>query len=166
LSAKIAGEFIPSPDSPKIGKFIRQGESLGSICRGPWIVHAMLTADQWSSVESVRDKPVRITLVGDTQRLLTGRIISGDIAGTKKIDEPALTHSGGGNIAVSQDNVAGENFFDVVIQIDNDSLKELQRPIKVGMSSMVELQGERETFGNILLRRAARLVNQIRQSSS
>ena len=166
LSAKSAGEFIPSSDSPKLGKFIRQGESLGSICRGPWIVHVMLTADQWSSIESVRDKPVCITLVGNTQCTLTGRIINGDIAGTKKIEEPALTHSGGGNIAVSPDNVAGENFFDVVIQIDKDSLKKLRRPIKVGMSSIVELQSERETLGNILLRRAARLVNQIRQSNS
>ena len=166
LSAQNAGEFIPPPDSPKKGKFVRQGESLGTICRGPWIVHAMLTADQWSSIESVRDKPVGITLVGNTQQSLTGRIVSGDIAGTKKIDEAALTHSGGGNIAVSQDMLATENFFDVVIEIDANSVDKLNRPIKVGMSSIVDLQSEPETVGSILLRRGIRLINQIRQSGN
>jgi putative peptide zinc metalloprotease protein len=166
LSAKVTGEFIPAPDSPKVGKFIKQGESLGLICRGPWVVRTMLTADQWSSIESVREKPVCVTLLGDTGCTLTGRIISGDIAGTKKIEEQALTHAGGGDIAVSQDNVAGENFFDVIIQIDVDSMESLRKRMKVGMSSMVTLQSERETLGSILLRRAARLVNQIRQSYS
>ncbi|MCY2983381.1 MAG: hypothetical protein NTY15_07045 [Planctomycetota bacterium] len=166
LSAQNAGEFIPPPESPKKGKFVRQGEVLGSICRGPWIVHVMLTADQWSSIESVRDKPVGITLVGNTQQSLTGRIVSGDIAGTKKIEEAAMTHSGGGNIAVSQDMLATENFFDVVIEIDTDSVDKLTRPIKVGMSSIVHLQSEPETVGSILLRRGIRLINQIRQSGN
>lgn len=48
LSVDVSGEFIPPPESPRQGKFIRQGEQLGTVCRGPWIVHAMLTADQWS----------------------------------------------------------------------------------------------------------------------
>jgi putative peptide zinc metalloprotease protein len=166
LAAKYDGEFIPAPETPKIGKFIKQGESLGSICRGPWIVRVMLTADQWSSIESVRDNPVSITLVGNTECTLSGRIISGDIEGTKKIQEAALTHTGGGDIAVSQDNMAGENFFDVIIEIDEKSIQQLERPLKVGMSSMVKLQSERETLGSVLLRRAARLVNQIRQANS
>lgn len=166
LSAQNAGEFIPPPESPKKGKFVRQGEVLGSICRGPWIVHVMLTADQWSSIESVRDKSVGIKLVGNTKQSLTGRIVSGDIAGTKKIEEAALTHSGGGNIAVSQDMLATENFFDVVIEIDADSVDKLDRPIKVGMSSIVHLQSEPETVGSILMRRGVRLVNQIRQSGN
>lgn len=166
LSAQNSGEFIPPSDRPKKGKFVRQGESLGSICRGPWIVHVMLTADQWSSIESFRDKPVGITLVGYTQTRLKGRIVSGDIAGTKKIEEAALTHIGGGNIAVSQDMVANENLFDTVIEIDQESLKDLKRPIQVGMSSIVQLQSEPETLGVILWRRGIRLLNQIRQSSN
>jgi len=166
LAAQNEGEFIPPPESLKTGKFVRQGDVLGSICRGPWIAHVMLTADQWSSIESVRDKPVCITLIGNTHQSLTGRIVSGDIAGTKKIEEAALTHSGGGNIAVSQDMLATENFFDVVIEIDGDSIEKLTRPIKVGMSSIVQLQSEPETVGSILLRRSVRLVNQIRQGSN
>jgi putative peptide zinc metalloprotease protein len=166
LSAPKSGDFIPALESPKKGKFVKQGESLGSICRGPWIVHLMLTADQWSSIESVRDKPVGITLVGNTRESLKGQIISGDIAGTKKIEEAALTHSGGGDIAVSPDMVATESFFNVIVEIDADSLKSLTHPIKVGMTSIVQLQSEPETLGSLLLRRGARLVNQIRQSGS
>ena len=126
----------------------------------------MLTADQWSSIESVRHKPVSVTLVGNTHQSLKGQIVSGDIAGTKKIAEPALTHSGGGDIAVSSDMVATENYFDVMIELDEDSLKLLERPIKVGMSSIVQLQSEPETIGTILFRRGARLINQIRQSGN
>lgn len=166
LAAKSDGEFIPAPEAPKVGRFIKQGESLGSICRGPWIVRVMLTADQWSSIEPVRDQPVCITLMGNTNCRLSGRIVSGDIAGTKKIAEPALTHAGGGDIAVSQDNMAVENFFDVIIEIDEESIRQLEKPLKVGMSSLVKLQSEQETFGSVLLRRAVRLVNQIRQANS
>jgi hypothetical protein len=109
---------------------------------------------------------VGVTLVGNTRESLKGRIISGDIAGTKKIEEAALTHSGGGDIAVSSDMVATENFFDVIVEIDADSLKSLTRPIKVGMTSVVQLQSESETIGSLLLRRGVRLVNQIRQAGS
>lgn len=166
LSAPKSGEFIPSPDSPKKGKFVKQGEALGSICRGPWIVHTMLTADQWSSIESVRDQPVGITLIGNTRQTLQGRINSGDIAGTKKIEEPALAHSGGGNIAVSPDMIATENFFNVVIEIDIDSLETFASPIKVGMSSMIQFQSDAEPLGHLLVRRIARLANQVRQSGN
>ena len=166
LSANISGEFMLPPEKPKKGKFIRQGEALGSVCRGPWIVHTMLTADQWSSVESMRDKPVGITLVGNTHQPLRGKIVSGAIAGTKKIEEAALTHTGGGNIAVSPEMVANENFFDAVIEIQDDSIRKLERPIKIGMSSIVQMQSEPETLGMILLRRGSRLVNQIRQSGN
>jgi hypothetical protein len=62
--------------------------------------------------------------------------------------------------------VATENFFDVIVEIDADSLKSLTRPIKVGMTSVVQLQSESETIGSLLLRRGVRLVNQIRQAGS
>ena len=126
----------------------------------------MLTADQWSSIESMKDRRVGITLVGNTKQQLQGKIISGAIGGTKKIEEAALTHSGGGTIAVSQAMEATENFFDVVIELDDESVRKLERPIKIGMSSMVQLQTEPETLGMIFIRRGARLVNQIRQAGN
>ena len=166
LSADMSGEFIPPPESPRKGKFVRQGEQLGTVCRGPWIVHAMLTAEQWSSIESMKDRRVGITLVGNTKQQLQGKIISGAIGGTKKIEEAALTHSGGGTIAVSQAMEATENFFDVVIELDDESVRKLERPIQIGMSSIVQLQSEPETLGMIFIRRGARLVNQIRQAGN
>lgn len=166
LVSNMSGEFMLPAEAPKKGKFVHQGEELGSVCRGPWIVHSMLTADQWTSVEAMKDKQVRITLVGATEHCLTGKIISGAIAGTKKIEEAALTHTGGGDIAVSPDMLANENFFDVVVEIDEDSVKPKVTPLKIGMSSMVQLQSTPETLGRILVRRALRLINQIRQSSN
>jgi multidrug resistance efflux pump len=166
LSAEVKGDFIPPVDSLKAGKFVRPGESLGSICRGPWIVRTMLTEDQWSSINSKRHQPIHVTLIGNTKSLLKGRIVSGAIAGTKKIEETALTHMGGGNIAVSSEMVATENFFDVVIEIDSKSIQELEHPIKVGMSSVVQFESEAETFGTLLVRRGLKLINQIRQASN
>jgi len=166
LSADISGVFIPPPESLRQGKFIRQGEQLGTVCRGPWIVHAMLTADQWSSIESMKHLRVGITLVGNTKQRLRGKIVSGAIGGTKKIEEAALTHSGGGSIAVSPTMEATENFFDVVIEIEEESVRMLESPIKIGMSSIVQLHSEPETLGISLLRRGARLVNQIRQAAN
>ncbi len=166
LSAEVKGDFMPPVESLKAGKFVHQGESLGSICRGPWIVRTMLTEDQWSSINSMREQPVSVTLIGNTKLLLKGRIVSGAIAGTKKIEEAALTHMGGGNIAVSSDMVASENFFDVVIEIDDQSIEKLEHPIKVGMSSLVQFKSESETLGTLLVRRGLKLVNQVRQASN
>jgi hypothetical protein len=73
---------------------------------------------------------------------------------------------GGGNIAVSSEMVATENFFDVVIEIDSKSIQELEHPIKVGMSSVVQFESEAETFGTLLVRRGLKLINQIRQASN
>ena len=114
----------------------------------------------------MKDRRVGITLVGNTKQPLQGKFISGAIGGTKKIEEAALTHSGGATIAVSQAMEATENFFDVVIELDDESVRKLERPIKIGMSSMVQLQSEPETLGMILIRRGARLVNQIRQAGN
>jgi putative peptide zinc metalloprotease protein len=166
LSADMDGDFMLPPERPMKGKFVRQGESLGSLCRGPWIVHSMLTADQWSGIESMKDKTVRIKLVGNTHQELQGKIVSGAIAGTNKITEPALTHTGGGNIAVSAEMVANENFFDVMVELDEDTVRSLDRPIKIGMSAIVQLQSESETLGKILVRRGLRLINQVRQSAN
>jgi putative peptide zinc metalloprotease protein len=166
LSAEVKGDFIPPVESLKAGKFVRQGESLGSICRGPWIVRTMLTEEQWSSINTMLDQPISITPVGNTESLMRGKIISGAIAGTKKIEEAALTHMGGGNIAVSSDMVASENFFDVVIEIDSKSINELEHPLKVGMSSLVQFRSESETLGSLLVRRSLKLINKVRQASN
>ena len=166
LTAEVNGDFIPPVEQLKAGKFIRQGESLGSICRGSWIVRTMLTEEQWSSINATRQQPIHVTLIGNTKLLLKGRIVSGAIAGTKKIEEAALTHMGGGNIAVSSDMVASENFYDVVIEIDSKSLDKLDHPIKVGMSSLVQFKSESETLGTLLVRRGLKLINQIRQASN
>jgi len=166
LSAEVKGDFIPPVDSLKAGKFVHQGESLGSICRGPWIVRTMLTEDEWSSINSMREQPINVTLIGNTKSLLKGKIVSGNIAGTKKIEEAALTHMGGGNIAVSSDMVASENFFDVVIEIDANSIDKLEHPLKVGMSSLVQFRSESETIGTLLVRRSLKLINQVRQASN
>jgi len=61
---------------------------------------------------------------------------------------------------------ATENFFDVVIEIEDESMRSLESPIKIGKSSIVRLHIEPETLGIILLRRGARLVNQIRQAAN
>ena len=54
----------------------------------------------------------------------------------------------------------------VIIELDDEYVRKLERPIKIGMSSMVQLQSEPETLGLILIRRGARLVNQIRQAGN
>ena len=61
---------------------------------------------------------------------------------------------------------ATENFFDVVIELEDESVRKLERPITIGMSSIVQLQSEPETLGMILILRGARLVNQIRQAGN
>lgn len=62
--------------------------------------------------------------------------------------------------------IATENFFNVVIEIDIDSLETFASPIKVGMSSMIQFQSDAEPLGHLLVRRIARLANQVRQSGN
>lgn len=166
MTANFDGEFEYPNERPRQGKFVHQGEQLGSVCRGPWVVRAKLTAEQWSSIQSQKEKPVSIQLVGSMDHVLTGRIIKEASAGSKKIEEVALTHTGGGNIAVSGDMTASENFFDVIVEIDEASLKSIDQKLKIGMSSNLSFRSSPEPVAAALFRKGLRLINQVRQAGN
>lgn len=166
VKAPIPGDFAEMNQKPKEGRYISRGESLGIVCRGPWIVKTRLTAEQWSSIVPKLRKDVKVMLLGSTQKTLQGTIIQCQSSGTRKIDEAALTSSGGGNIAVSQDMLAGENFFEIVVQVDELDDPQFSRAVKLGMSAMLALPSMDQTLGSLLYRRSIRLLNQFRLATS
>jgi putative peptide zinc metalloprotease protein len=162
----IAGDFTDLNQSPKPGRYVKRGEPLGLICSGLWVVKAKLTADQWARIVSEISGTVRVKLVGVSGETFDGVVIQYQSSGSRQIEDAALTSSGGGSIAVSQEMMASENFFDIVVQVDSFSDERFANKVKVGMSAVLALPTSNQTAGEWLYRRSMRLVNQLRLTST
>ena len=164
--APILGDFVEMRLKPKQGHYVKSGEPLGLVCRGPWVVKTRLSAEQWSSVVSKLDEVVDVKMVGATGQTLHGKIVQYQTSGSRKIDELGLTHSGGGNIAVTQEMMAVENFFELIVEVDPLTDPRLAQAVKLGMSAILSLPSNDQTLGSILYRRSMRVLNQFRLASS
>ncbi|MFO1065112.1 MAG: hypothetical protein U0892_14700 [Pirellulales bacterium] len=160
VQSNSAGELMLPGTVPEIGKFVHKGEPLGTVASGPWTVKSHLTAEQWADITKHLDDPVYVRLNGAPGRAIPGRIVRASPIGRKKIEDAALTHLGGGDIAVSPEMTAGENFFEVLVELESEDIA--MRP-QFGMTAVVNLHGEMHTVGHLLINRTMRLIHQIRQ---
>ncbi len=118
-----------------------------------------LTAEQWSGIVSHLDEEVKIKVIAPNHSVLRGKIIQSQTAGSRKIEEAALTHSGGGNIAVGSDMMAVENFFQVIVEITDERLDQDRDALKIGMSAVLALPSNHETIASLVYRRSMRLLS-------
>ena len=81
--------------------------------------------------------------MGMPQKTMAGRIVRAMPVGSKKIEQVALTQLGGGDIAVSQDMMASESFFEVIIELEPFG----DTQPRLGMTGIVNLSGDVRTMG-------------------
>lgn len=162
IQTEHAGEFVRQPDFLREGKYIQAGELLGTIYRGPWLVKAKLTAEQWTKIQPRIDSYSSIQITSKSDRVLHGRILSGMQSGSRKIDEQALTHLAGGGIAVSDAGDASEIYFDVIVELISPHQLDHSQ---VGATATLRFVRESQTLGELITNRFVRFVDQIRQVS-
>lgn len=160
LRAPEAGEVVFASPLEDAGRFVRTGEPLVEIGRGRWVVRALLNADGYASAKPKAGEPVEARLAGETSQLLRGRILRVAAAGDRRVDDIALTHLGGGEIAVHGDTMeAVEPFYEVIIELDAPV-----QSLRHGMTAQVKFPPHTATLGMRIYRGALRFVNRLRAS--
>ena len=141
-----------------IGRYVRSGEPLVTIGRGPWVVNVVVTASAIADTMPKIGDEVRIRMVGMSTAELYGKIAQIAKSGSKIIDEAALTHIGGGEIPVSTEAEAQQPFFKVRVALqDSDQLG-----LRHGMTAWVRFDGNHTSIGVYLYRQGLNLLNQLR----
>ncbi len=159
VRAPIDGILIDTDRLDETGRFVHKGEPLASVSDGRWIVKVMVTAEHLSSTAPREGDTVSIRMIGQSKQLFRGKVLEVAKTGSKTIDQPALTHAGGGTIAVSTDNQEAEQpFFEISVMIDGVDATQF----KYGMTALVQFEADRTPVGAFLYRRGLRILNQLR----
>lgn len=143
------------------GRFIRIGEPVAEIAQGRWVVRALLNADGYAAARPAVGQTVEARLSGPLTRLVRGTIVRVDAAGDRRIDDLALTHLGGGDIAVRADTLeAVEPFYEITIAVDA-----LAADFRHGMTAQVKFAPRTAPLGVRIYRTALRFLNRLRASA-
>ncbi len=114
---------------------------------------------------------VELCVVGQPLSSFHGRITHVARAGSHVIDEPTLTHVGGGAIPVNPNSMeASQAYFEVIIEIadvpersgSGDNITDSS--IRHGMTAFVRFKREPISIAKILYRRGLQLLGQLRTS--
>lgn len=142
------------------GRFIHLGEPIAEIGRGRWVVRALLNADGYLAAQPVVGQPVAARLNGEAGTELTGGILRVAAAGDRRVDDAALTHLGGGEIAVQGETMeAVEPFYEVTIALDQPGVA-----LRHGMTVQVKFAPRTDVLGMRIYRSALRFLNRLRAS--
>ncbi len=142
------------------GRFIRVGEPVAEIGRGAWVVRALLSADGYAAAQPVVGQKIEARLNGESGIVLTGSILRVAAAGDRRVDDAALTHLGGGDIAVHGETMeAVEPFYEVTIALDQPDLA-----LRHGMTAQVKFPPRTDALGLRMYRGALRFLNRLRAS--
>lgn len=155
--AEIDGQVVDDSPLQKIGRYVQAGEPLATIGSGGWVVRSLLTDEGLADSLPTVGGQVKVRLVGRPGQPFNGSIISVKAAGSRQVEDPALTHLAGGDITVSNEMVADKAFFEVTVRIDQpDAL-----PLKRGMTAILDFGSRPTTIASVLWRRSQRLLNRI-----
>jgi len=159
IASPIAGRITNATSLAEVGQLIRKGQLVATISAGPWVFRAVATADALSHGVPAVGERVDIRLAGDAAHLFGGTVLRVARAGSRKIDCRALTHLGGGWIAVAKETMeAEEPFFQITMGIDPTEA-DLLRP---GMTGIVRFKRPHPSLAMHLFRRTLHFLDRLR----
>jgi putative peptide zinc metalloprotease protein len=163
VTATISGSLVNAEPLSVLGQFVQQGQPLGTICQGNWVVRTVASSADFSVARPQVDDLVRIRFLADSSQIVEGTIVQVAGAGQSKIEQLSLTHLGGGNIAVADDTLeAAQPYFQILIELSPSP--EVDASLRHGMTGWIQFSKTRECFGPMMYRRALTLLNQLRLS--
>ncbi|MFQ5462825.1 MAG: HlyD family efflux transporter periplasmic adaptor subunit [Phycisphaerae bacterium] len=158
LRAPCSGHIVDGMTPRDLGRFISTGEPIATIVSGKWQVHAMLNEEEVADVEPRIGDVVAFRPVADPATTLLGTISRVAPAGSRKIHLTALTHLGGGDVAIDpRDHKAAEPYFEVTIDLAPSDAASL----RYGMIGKIQLSAKAMPIGVKLTRRVATFVNKL-----
>ena len=141
-----------------VGSFLGEGRAVATIVSGAWYVRALLTDEQITAARPCVGDRVRFRAASSPGTTLEGVVVRTGPLGDRRIDDSALTHSGGGEIVVdSVTGAAAQPYFEVTAEL----LGDVDAFVRSGMTGVIRLTGETEPIGRKLTRRIARFWNRL-----
>jgi putative peptide zinc metalloprotease protein len=161
IHAPLTGEVTEVGQLEDAGRFIHVGEPVAEIGRGRWVVRALLNADGYAAARPVAGQEVEARLSGPFSTPARGKILRVDAAGNRRVDDMALTHLGGGDIAVhAETHEAVEPFYEVTIAVDAPA-----EELRHGMTAQVRFAPRTSMLGVRIYQTALRFLNQLRAAT-
>lgn len=160
--AERPGVVLSRPSRLRPGAYLVPGDELATIGRGPWIVRVMLDSTALVDTAPEVGQLVEARTDAAPDRVITGHIIEIAPAGSRHIEETALTHFGGGEITVDpEQNLAAQPFFRITVLLDDAG----DNAVMHGMNAHVRFSAERATIATHAYRQILRFLDHLSANS-
>ncbi len=156
-----AGRVISLLSPRDLGRYVQQGCPVATISSGAWTVRALLTQEQMADTNPVPGDVVEIKVPTRPFRTFTGVITRLVPGGNRKIDEPALTKPGGGEIICDPvTRKTDQPYYEMQVVLDPAEDFSI---LYSGLTCQVNCRPGSDTLGVFLYRRMARFLNRTLQ---
>lgn len=155
IEAPAQGVVSKSESLEQTGRYIKPGEPLARIGSGDCGVTTLLDEETFSDAQPKVGDPVRVRISG-TNRVLTGTIAGVRTAASDEITVPQLTHLGGGDIPVSEEQIAQRPYVQIHIRVDPNAAD-----LRHGQRALVRLSSAGCSIATVCLRNVRRLFDQL-----
>jgi putative peptide zinc metalloprotease protein len=160
VRAPAAGRIVDCLETTDAGRYVPEGDPIAMIVSGAWQIRTILSEEQIAATRPQPGDKVQFRAAAAVSRTIEGRIEKVSPAGSKTVRDLALTHLGGGDIAVDPStHAAAEPYFEITINLQDAAVPELQ----YGMTGSVRLPAVAEPVGVTVTRRLVRFVNKLLQ---
>jgi len=150
------GVLINNLDQKEIGRFIRQGEPIGTIGDGPWITRVLLTEQDVADAQPQIGREIQFRLFSQADNVLPGKIIGMAPKASRDVNLPALTTIGEGEIiADPAANMTLKPYYEVTIVLSDTE----NYCLRHGMTGVVRLKAHTKPFGISLIQKFLRFIN-------
>jgi putative peptide zinc metalloprotease protein len=114
------------------GRFFQSGEPLVKLESGDWTVRALATDEEVLDSELAMGDRVELVVIGQPGKSLTGHVIGVSPAGQDRIEDSALTQSGGGDIITDPlTRRANTAYFLLSVKVDPPYDTEMRSGIRI-----------------------------------
>lgn len=158
LQASASGTLVEGPRSSEQGRWIRAGEPVAKIATGRRVVRTYLDEANLVKVGAQVGDPAVFRTIAAEGRSFTGQILVVQRAGTRQVDQPRLTHMGGGEIVI--DPMTGEAetpLFEVVVALEDAGT------LPHGCAGRVQFEGQKEPLGVVAERSLRRFMQRLKR---
>ncbi len=162
ITAAFDAELVSAPAADTPGAFVGVGDELATLAAGPWTIRVPVDEDTLTLINPQVGDAVRCRLRVAPAKELTGRIVSIDPLGERRITDEALTQIAGGAIPVrGQDLQTAAPFFAVTIEITDPPI---DAPL-YGSRARVDFGVVHRPFAQTLHDRLRRFLDGLRTAS-
>lgn len=161
VHAPVSGQIVACLESSNTGQYVSAGTEIATIVSGTGEIRALLSEQDVAIAKLALGHPVQCRSTLAPRTVLHGVIERISPAGNRRIHLPALTHIGGGDIAVSTETgEAMQPYFQVIVRLADTA----GHAIPHGATVWVRLPAQHEPIAMHLYRRITRFVDSLRKA--